>query len=127
MDDLIAFLRGRLDEREDGLRKLAEKTATDSYSALEMSLHAEISILASAQPRPQSVPAAEQAAWQHMLAEVDAKRQIIDAYERAVEEADPALAWTSPEYAVVAYENVLKLLALPFAGHPSYREEEWRP
>jgi hypothetical protein len=143
VDDLTAFLRGRLDEREDGLRKLVEKTATDSYSALEMSLHAEISILASAQPPPQSVPAAEHAAWQHMLADVDAKRRIIDEHApRTVtitdyEQYAPGVvicskcsyphgdAISADEYTAHPCRT-LRLLALPYAGHPDNREE-WRP
>jgi hypothetical protein len=132
MDDLVDFLRARLKEREEALRALAEKTVADSYSALEMSLHAEISALARAQPQPQSMPAAEHAAWQHMLADVDAKRQIIETHTGTHEcPFDPSLKQASVTVIDVLWNAevpclTLRLLALPHAGHPSYREE-WRP
>ncbi|CBG71888.1 hypothetical protein SCAB_48371 [Streptomyces scabiei 87.22] len=51
-----------------------------------------------------------------VLCEIDAKRRIIAAYENYDREA--------PELDVP--ESVLRLLALPYADRPGYREE-WRP
>ena len=50
-----------------------------------------------------------------VLAECDAKRRIVEELQRGVEPGDE---WTDP--------TVLKLLALPYADHPDFREE-WRP
>jgi hypothetical protein len=60
----------------------------------------------------------------HMLAECEAKRLIIEHCSRTVESAGdpPGIERES----IPAIEHVLKLLALPYAGHPDYRQE-WRP
>ncbi|TDC53890.1 hypothetical protein E1281_17050 [Actinomadura sp. KC345] len=60
------------------------------------------------------------------LAEVAAKRRIIDDYEKQTwilgqGRPDPRL-----EAAQAARENVLRCLALPYAAHPAYRDE-WSP
>ena len=61
-----------------------------------------------------------------VLREVEAKRRILDDYERAFEDrklhpGDLALAG-----ARLALHGVVKLLALPYSDRPGYREE-WRP
>lgn len=60
------------------------------------------------------------------LAEVEAKRQIIEHNARLHQMADPA---THPgqEYVLAAgaSDYVLRLLALPYANHKDYREE-WK-
>lgn len=48
-----------------------------------------------------------------VLAEVDAKRRVVDEGDTSYDGADE-------------YRRVLALLALPYASHPDYREE-WRP
>ncbi len=52
------------------------------------------------------------------LAEVDAKRRILDAWRTQIEEDDPAV--------YLAGDIIPKLLALPYADRPGYRDE-WRP
>jgi hypothetical protein len=58
------------------------------------------------------------------LAECEAKRRIVDAYQHAVEyEAQ----FPNPDAAeAYIYEHVLQFLALPYADHPGFRQE-WRP
>lgn len=61
-----------------------------------------------------------------VLAEVDAKRRILDGFEPALaqEELDPA---DMENQAVLGtLERVAALLALPYAEHPDYRPE-WAP
>lgn len=65
-----------------------------------------------------------------VLAEVDAKRRIIDQYEQL--RADVA-HWrglgdedAAPVATEWAYGEVVKMLALPYADRPGYLEE-WRP
>ncbi|MEU3507694.1 DUF6221 family protein [Streptomyces longwoodensis] len=48
-----------------------------------------------------------------VLAEVEAKRRMIED------------TWGGPDYQDM-WEHHMRLLALPYAGHPDYREE-WRP
>ncbi|MCZ7376532.1 DUF6221 family protein [Micromonospora sp. WMMC250] len=54
-----------------------------------------------------------------VLAEVDAKRRILDRWKDSQDNALP------PE-ALLALDEVVKLLALPYADRPGYRDE-WRP
>lgn len=61
------------------------------------------------------------------LAEVDAKRRILDAAASAYREAvmddhDPGLGMRAAEYKL----HVIPLLALPHAGREGYRED-WKP
>lgn len=60
------------------------------------------------------------------LAEVDAKRRIVEEYtkEHWVMEQGHRTEWT--EGGQAARETVLRLLALPYADHPDY-DERWKP
>ena len=61
-----------------------------------------------------------------VLAEVDAKLRVIEQaedYRRAIEHGG---AGVCTRYFVEEMQKVLRLLALPYATHPDYREE-WRP
>jgi hypothetical protein len=51
-----------------------------------------------------------------VLAECEAKRRIVEAHNKRVDE-DDSMAW------IVASEVLLKTLALPYAAHPDYRAE----
>lgn len=64
-----------------------------------------------------------------VLADVDAKRRIIEEVHRDMRDLEDVYAHASaPPYAP-DHDNsdlLLRLLALPYAGRPGYREE-WRP
>jgi hypothetical protein len=101
VDDLTTFLRARLDE--------------DEAVALAVKGHSVFDGTGIVTGRNESVVVGSHVATHiarhdpaRVLAEVEAKRQILDhlAYE-----------WSSP---------ILRYLALPYAGHPAYREE-WKP
>lgn len=125
MDDLITFLRARLDDDERTARRATEGpweirflgrhdlstvvrgkellAQLDGNRAANNSVHMAV-----------HDPA-------RVLAEVDAKRRIIQA------EQDRSLDDGLPERLIDRYESdVLRLLVLPYASHPDYRDE-WRP
>lgn len=85
MNDLVAFLRARLDEQE-------ESHAADWWQECKVCR----------EPAP---------CW--FERDADAKRRIIEEGDDRYDGADE-------------YWRVLTLLALPYVGHPEYREE-WRP
>lgn len=99
MDDLIAFLRARLDEREAraGLHDRDCVTLDDTFEGTTDPCDC---------PEPAFV-----------LADVAAKRRILD----FIDEDPPFLDGGSWAY----LDPILRLLALPYADHPDYRQE-WR-
>lgn len=118
-DDILAFLRARLDEDEQLALSASpgpwrpddehdEVLAADGIVVAEgfalsgQQLRATVDHIARHDPT-------------RVLAEVDAKRRIVTAYENYDNDA--------PELDVP--ESVLRLLALPYASHPNY-EECWR-
>jgi hypothetical protein len=69
-------------------------------------------------------------AWSpaRVLAEVAAKRRIIDLRDvmaDVVQASEGTVLAGASKVRLGAYENVLRLLALPYAARPGYREE-WR-
>lgn len=60
------------------------------------------------------------------LAEVAARRQILDEYEKQSWILGQGHRTPELEAAQSVREKVLRLLALPYATHPAY-QEEWRP
>ncbi len=135
MDDLITFLRAQLDERELMLR-----TVSPARMAWATFRHADGSM------RYTSVVSANGDVWvcdghtvepdsvqvvfdrDQELVDVAAKRQIIDLVldeDNGVIAADRNIEC---EWGCTSdlHERLLRLLALPYASHPEYREE-WKP
>jgi hypothetical protein len=143
VDDLIAFLRDRLSEDEQAARIIepggghqpVRWTAKPASSGTWTHLVAEVRFADDPPEIHEDYVVAlvrdDRAEWAHIarhdparvLAEVAAKRQIINRYtaqtaiqyENSIEEDR---AWV--------LESVIRLLALPHASHPAYRES-WRP
>ena len=97
-DDLMAWLRAQLDMREKEIALIAKlANAPEEHTRM-------------------------------LLAEVDAKRRIIDVYQADV--IDVSVVPGRPEWmhgaVPVEAHTVLRLLALPYADRPGYRDE-WRP
>ena len=113
MDDLIAFLRTRLDEREARARQLAK-----DWDELEVPRegHDPGECDECDRARKKFYNTLDHDSPEFVLAEVDVKRRIIDMWDPNV------LAGSYFD----ALAEVLCLLALPYAGHLDYREE-WRP
>jgi len=143
--DLVAFLRARLDEDEQQAKACAQvypppwDMADRGWIATVRADEPDFRIVTEleqwdAQPDGWLGTVIEHIARHdpaRVLAEVDAKRRIIDeyiaadnTYQRLAEDDDDSKwDWLSRSQAL---ETVLPLLALPYADHPSYRAE-WRP
>jgi hypothetical protein len=125
MDDLIAFLRARLDEDEQAAQYVLSFEAdgfTWEYQWARFGRHRGRVTRSSFEPGAPSP--------RRVLAEVEAKRRIVDECERKIRRMrlrvdqngddimSPGMAYLST--------TILGPLALPYAEHPDYREE-WRP
>lgn len=128
--DLVEFLRARLDRDEQIARACsgAPWKATPSGTV-------NTDPDDTAGEEPAFVATAENDAYtEHIarhhpsrtLAEVAARRQILDDYEKQAWILDQGHRTPESEAAQAVRENVLRLLALPYATHPAYREQ-WRP
>lgn len=106
MDDLVKFLRARLDEE----RTEAEKQPDGEEAMLDG-----WEIIATAES---NYPCYEylRIAKRRVLADVEAKRRIVARVEHH------ASLMGRDEI----HDDLLRLLALPYADHPDYRED-WRP
>lgn len=136
-DELVTFLRARLDEDEAFMLtaiRLRDSGAMEAPPAQEGAL----ALLDVVLDDPQSVEAITlftrngvraPGEVERVLAEVDAKRSIVDLCEpQLIEVTGPA----DVERQFITGEGapwglpVLQRLALPYADHPSY-QESWRP
>ncbi|MFD9047667.1 DUF6221 family protein [Streptomyces zaomyceticus] len=127
MDDLIAFLRARLDEDEQTARAVgfsrietAEYLWGSQYLLLqrdegESKVTAELDA-----PLSQHIARHDPA---RVLAEVEAKRQIIKQHERYAAERRRMMGGWDPQS---DDSPILAALATVYADHPDYRDE-WRP
>ena len=132
MDDLIAFLRARLDEDE----AVARNAAVLPHGAADWHTGAEGSVFA-AEPSQLHVRGAilslddigtHIARWDpaRVLAEVEAKRRMIDGVHPQVVSLEDAIHGEFSAYPEVDVPVLLlKTLALPYASHADYRPE-WR-
>ncbi|MEU1240060.1 DUF6221 family protein [Micromonospora parva] len=128
VDDLVTWLRAQLDEEERVA--LAVPEAARRWTLDGGTIH-------HGHPTDEVVDWVYlEGGWEHIarqdparvLAEVDAKRRILDLFE--YEQADVSLPWgpptTVPGTRPATASPVLRLLALPYADRPGYRDE-WRP
>jgi hypothetical protein len=116
VDDLIAFLRARLDEEAAEAQSVQGDQLFDGTGIIVMQTHA-------SGGRSVTLPshvAGFAARWNpaRVLAEVEAKRQILAWIDRVA--ISGQVTWSFDADAPI------RLLALPYADHPDYREE-WRP
>lgn len=142
-DDLVAFLNARLDEREVRARRMLEAVWPEQVFITPADGES-MGCLAVAEHAPKAYtrlwnPAAEVDAVEHgwnvhetaievwskdlardLLAEVEAKREVIRLAERAADYHETFMNGFG-----AAMEGALRLFALPYADHPSFREE-WR-
>jgi hypothetical protein len=133
VDDLVQFLRARLDEEEAATRAAARAERADTWTTVPDS-HG--GVLDGTGTRslivgygdvmaPETATHIARHDPARVLAEVDAKRQIVDrmAGMLAAAEGDSEVDHYG---GLDAAEGTLELLALPYADHPDYRDE-WRP
>lgn len=103
-DDLAAFLRARWDDEE-----------ADARWSLE-----------NAPAAHQTDPNSMNFSPERVLAEIAAKRRILDEYTRLTRDFTHADETVTEHTRRSTLEDVLELLALPYANHPDSRPE-WRP
>ena len=146
-DDLVEFLRARLSEDEESVRAAMPGPWTNGAD-LD---HLVDGIVYGPAPWPglgnlsqvcdtrashaQAANAAHIARHDpaRVLAEVEAKRAVLALFDIAKQHMDKTRR-TAPEYRLVQVSEIpydallcaVQALALPYAGHPNYREE-WRP
>lgn len=105
--DLAAFLTARLDERAD-LVKSVDPDAIDFAANI------------GSEPI-NLILGANDPAW--MLADIDAKRRIIELWEEAADHRRQSSDAYADEFD--ALTEVIQFLALPYADHEEF-QEEWR-
>lgn len=114
-DGLIAFVRQQLDDEERAARRLPGRLYVDDDGCVETP-HSQWSDGSDRLPNHHNtwLLIYDQA---ERLAEVEAKRRILDAWQLQIDEDDP--------HAYLAGDVLPKLLAQPYAGRDGWREE-WR-
>lgn len=150
MDQLIVFVRARLDEREARAKAADVKQGDTAWfvSPVVASAPRNFTVRSAQDKRPIARVADlagdddadtvgildGEAVAAHIadndpefvLADVAAKREIIEQYENHRRAIDHGGAGICTRYLANELRKVLHLLALPFAGHPDYRED-FRP
>ena len=139
MSDLVAFLRARLDEDERVARAAADENREPSWRLISGEYVTGIGLTGM-----HTEGFVDEAPGEHIvrhdparvLAEVDAKRQIIDEHRITPKDQGAGGAETfgcecchfdyNEGYQGLGWCPTLRLLALPYADHPDYRDE-WRP
>ncbi|WP_433893014.1 DUF6221 family protein [Streptomyces sp. CA-111067] len=109
MDDLIEFLRARLDE--DDLTVREANTSPEMVTGIPRS-YAEA---------PVAIHIARFANPDRVLAEIEAKREVLHIFERTRDYSPIFMSGIG-----AAMVGTLRLLAQAYDGHPDYRED-WRP
>ena len=111
-DDLVAFLKARLDDGKKRQADISESWHSPACESMPDVLHPDNETGAC----NCGVPA-------HVLADIEAKLRIVKEYE----DADTVAQFPDFDGGLASgLEDALRLLALPYADHPDYREE-WRP
>jgi hypothetical protein len=139
---LVSWLRAQLDEDEQIARAACWDDQSDVWTARPPQAHYERYTVVdylddgvvAVTPENADADGVGQhiAEWDpaRVLREIDAKRQLVCAYEEAVSafnDSGPALtSYDRLTGSVSSLRRAIELLALPYADRPGYREE-WRP
>lgn len=127
MDDLVTWLRAQVDDDE----RVAREAGGDRWRADHDDLTAHIlderGWSVAYQDSLNDQQAEHVARWDpaRVLAEVDTKRRILDQCVEMLRVDSSYGGSTDPDVLDPAAWNVLRLLALPYAGRDGWREE-WR-
>jgi hypothetical protein len=128
VDDLIAFLRARLDDDEQTARAAHQPNwLTDGRRGLRYGLDDEWMTDALTTADADHIARHDPA---RVLAEVDAKRQIVTAYEEAATEfkdiGPGMVSYDRMVGSVSSLRTAIECLSLAYADHPDY-QDMWRP
>lgn len=118
MSGLVEFLRARLDE-DEAAAKAADPLLGHLVAQVE---YIDADVMTDGKHLDSHLPA-------RVLAEVEAKRRILDDVLPTMRADELRIAgeWgVGSEPVREASDDLLSLLALPYADHPDYREE-WKP
>ena len=141
MRDLIDFLRARLDEAEAAARRVRQpyRLYVDEDGRLSEPLrhtdpHGERDGEYQQWPEGDDRMPNHIATWMlaydpaRVLADVEAKRYMVDFWSAAYQNPQDSERFSGPDWDQVRRNAqwTLRLLALPYATHPDYRED-WRP
>jgi hypothetical protein len=121
VDDLIAFLRARLDEDEQAAQQVLSFEADGFKWEYQWARHGRYQGRVTRSSFEPGAPSPRR-----VLAEVEAKREILDEYRLWAD--DDSRDYDQSQTAVdrtAALEEVVKLLAQPYADHADFRSE-WR-
>jgi len=123
MDELITFLRARYDDAETVVRRnLGDTGLGDDGDFPDYRTYEDEDTRAADAFLGLFTP-------EFMLADVASKRRIIDEVVPEINAMDDKIESEWGTYSEGPHEEtwlLLKLLALPFAGHPGY-QESWKP
>ena len=114
MDDLVQWLRAQLDEDAARAQRAIDGPRNQFVSADE-----DVEDLLFDEDGAFVLPA-------RVLREIDAKRRLLDRYDRAMENSRAHPKDLASSGALLALHGAVKLLALPYTDRPGYRED-WRP
>lgn len=133
IDEIVKFLNARYDEREAAARA-ADKRNASLELRYSWKLSSDEDVVYRAETNELVAGTVDggvdQADAAHIvlndpafvLADIAAKRRIVNAWRSGFPEEDRyTTGWHD------FHVHALCLFALPFADHPDYREEEWRP
>lgn len=127
MSDLAEFLKARLDEDE----RVAKRAYGRSWDADDVVEDGAIWVLSEdmhlGQMEPASAPHIARHDPARVLAEIEAKRQLLKSHRDYEGVCPRCFDWQNkPVQREVFPCEVVRLLALPYAAHPDY-DEAWRP
>jgi hypothetical protein len=114
VDDLVRWLRAQLDEEAARAQRAVDGSRNAFVSADE-----DVEPLLFDDDGAFVLPA-------RVLREIDAKRKLLDRYERAMENRRAHPDDLASAGALLALHGAVKLLALPYADREGY-EEGWAP
>jgi hypothetical protein len=124
MDDLLQFLRDRLDEDEQAARRASSsRKSGGEWQFVDMQVRAGDGAPVTAHTWVGEGTHIARHDPARVLREVDAKRQIVDQYDSI---GNPPPGEIGPDLVRAELGRVLRLLALQYSDHPDYRQE-WRP
>jgi len=126
-DDLVAFLRARLKDDQD----VAESTRQASLSWRNFDMDGELRDDVNAGTVcivPADEDRAHIARWdpQRVIAEVAAKRRIIDAWQAVYDDIQEPYTGDQRMGEGFGLDHAVQCLATAYADHPDFREE-WKP